>query len=332
MNHITLLKQCGYDVTTRRAPPGGGRAVTHHALTCPTKEEMEAAIPAHQATLAEKAARERDRLAAKKPDLTQPMRSADLTQPMRSAADLTQNGVLTSRRTRSALYIEPSINPPKDSPVAGAPGVGTPEDLSPAPNGSSQSAERAAPGNASSPPPAAPPPAALVKTGRHKLKGRSPEFSEAEIAETDAAVAAYNEAAARYGFSRCEIATAARRKRLLKRIPDIGGMDAFTRALSAFSLRPGESSAVDWLLGRTSRFKLDLERLLQTDGPNLGDVLGKLIDAAGGAVAAPALKPEDEIEHMLAGPDGQRLVQDKGPHEARRIISDIVNGKGAPHA
>jgi hypothetical protein len=50
--------------------------------------------------------------------------------------------------------------------------------------------------------------------------------------------------------------------------------------------------------------------------------------AAGGA----SDDPEAEVERMLAGPDGQRLVRDKGPDEARRIISDIVNGKGAPHA
>ncbi len=66
-----------------------------------------------------------------------------------------------------------------------------------------------------------------------------------------------------------------------KRLHDIGGVDAFKRALSALPRN-------DWLMGRVrpkpgqSPFKLDLETLLQTDG-KMGDLLARLLDAAGDA-------------------------------------------------
>jgi hypothetical protein len=65
MNMFTLLKQCGYDVSIRRAPADGGHAVAHHALTYPEREEMLAAIPIHQQWQEQENARKAD--AKKKP-------------------------------------------------------------------------------------------------------------------------------------------------------------------------------------------------------------------------------------------------------------------------
>ncbi len=96
--------------------------------------------------------------------------------------------------------------------------------------------------------------------------------------EVDAALLAYNEAARQHGWSVCETFTASRRKRLEKRLADIGGLEPFKRALSAV---PSD----DFLMGRRpprnggKPFKLDLERLL-SDSSSMGDVLARLIDAA----------------------------------------------------
>ena len=77
-----------------------------------------------------------------------------------------------------------------------------------------------------------------------------------------------------HGFSPCRAPTDARRKRLDERLRDIGGIDAFGRALSALP-------ADDFLMGRVrprsgqAPFKLDIDRLLQTDG-NMGDASGSI--------------------------------------------------------
>jgi hypothetical protein len=93
------------------------------------------------------------------------------------------------------------------------------------------------------------------------------------------AVAMYNEAAGKHGFACCLKLTDARRGRLARRLEDIGGLDAFKRALSVIHRN-------DFLMGRVpakpgkARFKLDLDFLLQTDS-KLNDVLAKLLDIAG---------------------------------------------------
>jgi hypothetical protein len=92
------------------------------------------------------------------------------------------------------------------------------------------------------------------------------------------ALVLYNEAARAHGFSVCQKLTDVRRKRLEKRLEDIGGVDQFQIALSAI---PGD----DWLMGRAAArngqepFRLDLERLLSTES-RMGDVLARLIDRA----------------------------------------------------
>jgi hypothetical protein len=130
-----------------------------------------------------------------------------------------------------------------------------------------------------------------------KVKARSSPKSATPAAAVDAAVAAYNGAADRHGFSRCEVLTEARRKRLEGRLVDIGGVDAFKLALSAIPKN-------DFLMGRVSSrsggkpFKLDIERLLST-GSGMGDVLAKLLDEAKTA-ARPARAASDDEEAELA--------------------------------
>jgi hypothetical protein len=115
-------------------------------------------------------------------------------------------------------------------------------------------------------------------------KGK-PGASAPADAEVDQALAAYNDAARRYGFTACQAFTKERRARLKKRLADIGGLERFKLALFAIPRN-------DWMMGRVPTagrkpFKLDLEYLLQTDGKS-GDVLGKLIDDAYAASAHPA--------------------------------------------
>jgi hypothetical protein len=100
--------------------------------------------------------------------------------------------------------------------------------------------------------------------------------------EVDQAFEIYNRAAKHFEFSECRTFTDARRKRLTKRLADIGGLDKFRAALRALKR---DDSLCRFLLGKTpsrpgeAPFRLDIDRLMQTDG-GLGDVLAKLSDMA----------------------------------------------------
>lgn len=127
-------------------------------------------------------------------------------------------------------------------------------------------------------------------------------FGEAPRAEPKAAAVkrdvlaafeVYNLAANHFGFAECRALTDARQKRLAKRLSEIGGLEGFEVALRAIARdepfarflrgkaqpRPGEQA-----------FKLDIDRLLQTDG-TLGDVLAKLSDMAQQSPSQPAVEP-----------------------------------------
>lgn len=98
--------------------------------------------------------------------------------------------------------------------------------------------------------------------------------------EGETALEIYNKAAEHFGFARCHSFTDARRKRLAKRIVDIGGVEQFRSALNALAMTDPFN---DFLLGRAKPrpgeqpFRLDFDRLLQSEG-NLGDVLARLRD------------------------------------------------------
>jgi hypothetical protein len=119
----------------------------------------------------------------------------------------------------------------------------------------------------------------------HGQQKRTP----AEGLNVDAALDAYNEMAIKHDFLPCIALTSGRRTRLGKRLRDIGGLAEFKRALSAIQRD-------DYLAGRKrpkegKPFKLDLDYLLRADD-SVGDVLAKLLDLAGEAVASkPGVPP-----------------------------------------
>jgi hypothetical protein len=141
------------------------------------------------------------------------------------------------------------------------------------------------------------------------------------VQEVDAAVDAYNHAASTHGFTPCRTLTDARRKRLQKRLDDIGGVDEFKRALSALPSNAFLMGRVPPKGGRAP-FRLDIDTLLQTEG-NLGDVLGKLLDAAGDAPKR-ALTFEEEAQELAASNDGRDFIRQHGVEEGTRIIREVV--------
>jgi len=131
-------------------------------------------------------------------------------------------------------------------------------------------------------------------------------LTSAQIKLTDAALDRWNEVAKRLGFGQVEARTDARRARLAKRLDDIGGLDRFFLALSAIERVPFLMGKVAPKPGQAP-FKLDIDRLLQTDG-NLGDVLAKLIDKAGDS-------------NELVGPNGKRWGWWRGKEAEYRAMS-----------
>lgn len=113
-------------------------------------------------------------------------------------------------------------------------------------------------------------------------------------AEEDDALAAYNAAAFDHGFTPLAIEHLSdqKRKRLRRRLDDIGGLDQFKRALVGI---PNDNFIAGRVPGRDGQppFRLDFDRLLSTNS-KLDDVLVRLIskvdnpDAMSGA--APAVK------------------------------------------
>lgn len=123
-----------------------------------------------------------------------------------------------------------------------------------------------------------------AKKARAEKAAKTKAENEAVAQDAADLVAAYNARAVEQGWSVCEVVTPQRAKRLLKRVEEIGGRQAFERALDAVKLD-------DFLSGRRpgrdgSLFKLDIDRLL-SDQSGLGDVLARLLEKS----SAPAAEP-----------------------------------------
>ena len=126
--------------------------------------------------------------------------------------------------------------------------------------------------------------------------------------DCEAALEIYNKAAAHFGFARCEMFTEARRKRMAKRLADVGGVERFRLALRTLA-QPDPFT--DLLLGKRKPregekpFRLDFDRFLQTEG-NLGDVIARLLDISSSDDPAKAREPpwahwdEDEWRRQIA--------------------------------
>lgn len=106
------------------------------------------------------------------------------------------------------------------------------------------------------------------------------------------AIEIFNKAAGHFGFTSCGTVTDAIARRLGRRIADIGGLEKFKAALRVL-WQHSDNGFVMLLLGKLpgkdgrGPFRLDMQRLLQTDG-NLGDVLARLLDIAGASDALQA--------------------------------------------
>jgi hypothetical protein len=120
-----------------------------------------------------------------------------------------------------------------------------------------------------------------------------PEPAKAEKSSRDVVEAfeLYNKAARHYQFAVCQGITEGRKTRMARRLKDIGGLENFKQALRA--LARVSDPFVKFLRGKApsrpgeEAFRLDVDRLLQTDG-KLGDVLAKLFDLDVAIAAADA--------------------------------------------
>jgi hypothetical protein len=100
-------------------------------------------------------------------------------------------------------------------------------------------------------------------------------------ADVQQAVGIFNRAADHFQFSKVDVLTPARALRLAKRLDEIGGVERFRLALRAIAKDAFLAGKVAGKDGKPA-FRLDLERLLQTDGA-MGDVLARLLDLAASA-------------------------------------------------
>ena len=161
------------------------------------------------------------------------------------------------------------------------------------------------------------------------LQGGEPEpepkkrgkFTVAEVKLSDQAVTLWNQRAEKLGLTQCRSVTPSRRRRLLTRITDIGGIAQFAVALAMIERVP-------FLLGKVppkpgqAPFKLDIDRLMQSEG-QLGDVLAKLVDKASDEtdlVGGPNNKPwgwwrKNEAQLRALPPDRWRkLLEEHKPN------------------
>jgi hypothetical protein len=138
------------------------------------------------------------------------------------------------------------------------------------------------------------------------------------------ALDAFNAAAATHRFTPCRMPTDAQAKRLEKRLKGIGGLRRFKRALGAL---PSD----DFLMGRVKPkdggkpFKLNLDRLLRTDGP-MGDVLGQLLGLADEADAAamPVASTEADLQRLATSEAGQDWLAMLGPEKGMEKLRSIL--------
>jgi hypothetical protein len=135
--------------------------------------------------------------------------------------------------------------------------------------------------------------------------------------EVELAVAFYNEAASKHRYRKCTTLTPQLRKRLAGRLKDIGGLENFKQAVLAVPRHRFLSGQAPKRAEDDAPFKLNIDVLLQTDGPKLGDVLHTLLDLASDEPAgAPSTKPPDTdlapfLATLKANPSTAKHVSDE---------------------
>jgi hypothetical protein len=117
-----------------------------------------------------------------------------------------------------------------------------------------------------------------LNLGQRTRRAASPAPDEAELA-----VAFYNDEAEKHHYQRCTKLTPPLRRRLTGRLKDIGGLENFKRSVLAVPCHRFMSGRARPRPGDDAPFKLSIQFLLQTDGPNMGDVLATLLDLASDA-------------------------------------------------
>lgn len=262
------LERRGFIARSHRGIGGGGRFADEYHLLMRDENRTTAAFDATDESRNQherKPQPARTKAAVVRSTVELPLTASDCHPPTPRAGGLA--GEVASQSTQSS----------KVDPFAGSLFEGIDDDSPAEPTSAEAAAPVVDPAPATDPVLVAPAPAAK----------REPRKSRKAVAVVDeatllAARDAYNVAAAAQGFTRCVVLTDKLRDRLSARLLDIGGGDPalglahFREALSAIARDEFLSGRIPSKTGKQP-FRMDLERLLQTDG-GLGDVLARLIN------------------------------------------------------
>jgi hypothetical protein len=323
---IVELLAWGYLAHDRRAPPSGGRAVSHYALRKPSIEDLKAEIDAWVRAQREESAKRPfpDRKERPAPAVGERPLSA------KSAADDERPLFVGPPNGELPLSVNHGERPLSDRADGECVLPADGECVLPTVTSSKRTSRREGSGSRGTEG------SGSLPEWRGAPAAASPAPAGAADAsavdEVDLAASAYNEMAERHGWTQCRALTRGRRNRLSERLKDIGGLESFKLALSAISND-------DFLMGRkTPRpgerpFRLDIDRLMQTNG-NMGDVLAKLVDAAGAKDVVQSI--EVQVEAVLNGSQGAELIRKHGRDGARKwiketLIAPVPSSSGGPH-
>jgi len=279
---IAELLAWGYLAHDRRAPPAGGRAVSHYTVRKPSIEDLKAEIDAWVREQREGSAKRpfpgRDkRQAATSPNVaTEPVEERPLSTSV--VADDDRPLFVGPPDEELPLSVNHGERPLSDKADGECVLPADGECVLPTVTSRGTSREEDRGPTGSSPAPATSIAGPELSSAGQGTLAASPPTIAPDVSEVELAVAEYNAMAEHYGWTRCRVLTSKRRDRLNERLRDIRGLVPFKLALSAIprdrflmgrkAPRPGEEP-----------FKLTLDRLLQTDG-GMGDVLARLIDLA----------------------------------------------------
>jgi hypothetical protein len=149
----------------------------------------------------------------------------------------------------------------------------------------------------------------------HEQQKRASAEGEA-MHDVEAAFAAYNELASKYGLTVCSKLTGDLRAHLGKVLHDIiDGLAGFRLALTVI---PSD----DYLTGRKTGKPFTLQRLMPQKG-----LLGELRDKAAGGNANPTESVDAEVERLAAGKNGLALIDEVGREKALQAIRELVLGQ-----
>lgn len=287
---ISELIAFGYLISCRRQVEQGGRALAHYALRRPTREEVEDEI--NRFISAQRG--------GPKSTGWKPTWGGDVAAEVTPVGNVTQGANVTPVGNLSLPNVTPvgNVSSADVTPVGNLRIVKTEADVTPLGNVVHSNVTPVVPTVTSSKKVSSKyhPPTPLDPDGRIEVveelvlqptdedtvaaerRRKAAARTAAETAQAKLALAAYNAAAELHGWTQAITISDGRQNRLIKRLADLKGLANFELAIKGVLQD-------DFLMGRTlgrdgaKPFKLDLDRLLQTDG-GLGDVLAKSLDRA----------------------------------------------------